>query len=1027
MNLKTLIIAMALILSFGTVKAEIITVTDSWINTGEKKYMTSDNIYLLEGLVFVEDGAELHIEAGTVIKGKPGQEHDASALVIAKGGKIFAEGTPTKPIIFTAEADDPYDLTDLPITETGQWGGVIILGKAQTNIPGGLGQIEGIAESESRGQFGMPEGEHDNDDNSGVMRYVSIRHGGTDIGDGNEINGLTMGAVGRGTTIEFVEVWYNADDGFEFFGGTVNTRNLISAYNKDDAFDYDMGFNGRGQFWVSFQADNRGNCSGEFDGGDKPEDAQPFAIPVIYNSTFIGSGISSANSKSLGLHIRDNAGGKFFNSIFTDIPGKGLEIEDLTSGEDSRNRFDAADLVLNNNLWWNIGNSNTTVETIAPDVAGDKPYSQDFVRAYLANPANNNWIEDPMLGGLGRTQEGNFDPRPAYNSPAFSKPPAPIINGEDFFVDAPYIGAFGPGDLWLDNWTFLSQSGILKPLRQNIVEINDTWINAGEVKQMTSDNVYILDKLVFVEDGAELHIEPGTVIKGKPGQEHDASALVIAKGAKIFALGTATQPIIFTAEADDPYDLTDLPITETGQWGGIILLGKAQNNIPGGLGQIEGIAESESRGQFGMPEGEHDNHDNSGIIRFVSIRHGGTDIGDGNEINGLTMGSVGDATTIEFVEVWYNADDGFEFFGGTVNTKFLISAFNKDDSFDYDMGFNGKGQNWFSIQADNRGNCAGEHDGADKPEDALPYAIPYFYNLTYIGSGVGSPNTKSLGLHIRDNAGGKFFNSIFMETTGKGLEIEDLTNGEDSRNRFESMDITFNNNIWWNIGSQNTTVETIAPDVAGDKPYSQDFVRQYLSNLSTNNDIINPMLIGISRSQDAGLDPRPMTNSPALTGGKAPIYNAKGVVNTFFHEADYIGAFHDKNWLAGWTFLSFSGIVSNTGGGIPTLKTAVGVNDPTVDVNEGSNDPVLFVNAGLNCYPNPVKSISEVQFFIDKQQNVKLDVYNVLGEKVQNLVNQNMPAGNWGIKFNASTLGKGTYYLRMELINRIITELVVIE
>jgi len=170
MNLKTLIIAIALIISYGAVKAEIITVTDSWINTGEKKYMTSDNIYLLEGLVFVEDGSELHIEAGTVIKGKPGQEHDASALVIAKGGKIFAEGTPTKPIIFTAEADDPYDLTDLPITETGQWGGVIILGKAQTNIPGGVGQIEGIAESESRGQFGMPEGEHDNDDNSGVMR-----------------------------------------------------------------------------------------------------------------------------------------------------------------------------------------------------------------------------------------------------------------------------------------------------------------------------------------------------------------------------------------------------------------------------------------------------------------------------------------------------------------------------------------------------------------------------------------------------------------------------------------------------------------------------------------------------------------------------------------------------------------------------------------------------------------------------------------------------------------------------------------
>ncbi|MFH1051998.1 MAG: T9SS type A sorting domain-containing protein [bacterium] len=1023
MNLKTLIIAMALILTYGTIKAEIITVTDSWINTGEKKYMTSENIYLLEGLVFVEDGAELHIESGTVIKGKPGQEHNASALVIAKGGKIFAEGTPTKPIIFTAEADDPYDLADLPITETGQWGGVIILGKAQTNIPGGVGQIEGIAETESRGQFGMPEGEHDNEDNSGVMRYVSIRHGGTDIGDANEINGLTLGAVGRGTTIDHIEVWYNADDGFEFFGGTVNTSHLVSAFNKDDSYDYDMGFNGRGQFWVSIQADNRGNCAGEHDGGDKPEDGTPFAIPVIYNATYIGSGVSSANTKSIGLHIRDNAGGKYFNSIFTEFTGKGLEIEDLTSGEDSKARFEAGDLVLNNNLWWNIGNATTTVQTIAPDVTGSNAYSQDFVRTYLSDVSNNNWIENPMLMGISRTQDGGLDPRPALNSPAFTKPVHSILSGEDFFVNAPYIGAFGPGDLWLDNWTFLSKSGILKPLRQNVVNVTDSWINAGETKYMTSDNIYLLDKLVFVEDGAKLYIEPGTVIKGKPGQEHDASALVIAKGGQIFALGTPTQPIIFTAEADDPYDLNDLPITETGQWGGVILLGKAQTNIPGGIGQIEGIAETEPRGGFGMPEGEFDNHDNSGIMRFVSIRHGGTDIGDANEINGLTFGAVGDGTTIEFVEVWYNADDGFEFFGGTVNTKFLISAFNKDDSFDYDIGFNGKGQNWFSIQAPNRGNCAGEHDGGDKPEDGKPFAIPYIYNATYIGSGVASANTKSIGLHIRDNAGSKYFNSIFTETTGKGLEIEDLTSGEDSRNRFEAMDIVFNNNIWWNIGSTNTTVETIAPDVSGSTPYAQDFVRTYLSNAATMNNIIDPQLYGISRDQDMGLDPRPMPSSPAFTSQKAPIFNAKGINNTFFHDAPYIGAFGVQNWLADWTFLSFAGIASNVGGGIPMIKTATGIQDPTVDVV----DATLKINAGLSCYPNPVKSISEVQFFVEQQENVKIDVYNLLGVKVQNLVNQAMEPGNWGVKFDANNLNSGTYFIRMELNNKVITELVVIE
>ncbi|HEY9114111.1 MAG TPA: hypothetical protein VIN10_05385, partial [Bacteroidales bacterium] len=143
---------------------------------------TSNNIYILNGLVFVNDGQTLTIEPGTVIKGKAGQGENASAFIVARGGKIMAEGTAEKPIIFTAEADDLQG--SVPDLDNGLWGGVIILGKAVLNTVPAVQQIEGIPTTEARGSYGG----NDDNDNSGVLKYVSIRHGGTDIGEGNEIN-----------------------------------------------------------------------------------------------------------------------------------------------------------------------------------------------------------------------------------------------------------------------------------------------------------------------------------------------------------------------------------------------------------------------------------------------------------------------------------------------------------------------------------------------------------------------------------------------------------------------------------------------------------------------------------------------------------------------------------------------------------------------------------------------------------------------------------------------------------------------
>jgi hypothetical protein len=215
----------------------------------------ADTVYQLGGRITVTSGATLTIQPGTVIKGEAGTGSNATALLVARGGKLMAEGTASLPIIFTSVADEitpemvaagNFASPNLDPTVNGLWGGVLILGNAKISPkPGTAGellevQIEGIPTSDANGLYGG----NDDADNSGVLKYVSIRHGGTNIGSGNEINGLTLGGVGNGTVIENIEIVANQDDGIEYFGGTITTKNVISWNCGDDALDTDQSFGG---------------------------------------------------------------------------------------------------------------------------------------------------------------------------------------------------------------------------------------------------------------------------------------------------------------------------------------------------------------------------------------------------------------------------------------------------------------------------------------------------------------------------------------------------------------------------------------------------------------------------------------------------------------------------------------------------------------------------------------------------------------------------------------------------------------
>jgi hypothetical protein len=520
--------------------------------------------------------------------------------------------------------------------------------------------------------------------------------------------------------------------------------------------------------------------------------------------------------------------------------------------------------------------------------------------------------------------------------------------------------------------------------------ITDSDIPVGSHVTFSSDTVYTLSGMVFVDSAAVLTIEPGTVIKAETGQGNQASGLVVTRYAKIFAEGTADRPIIFTSVNDNLNG--NLSYSDRGEWGGVVLLGRASTNnqTPDGLKEVEGVNEiaNDNRALYGGNEDDH----SSGIIRYVSIRYTGINVGDqaGNEIQGLTLGGVGRGTIIDHVESYASADDGFEFFGGTVNTKYMVSAFNEDDSYDYDEGFRGKGQFWFAIQAPDLAARCAEQDGATGDEFYTPYAIPVLANVTYIGAGVGAtPEGDASELMIfRDNAGGKYYNSVFTDyddpNVGAGITIEDIDNTgaqtEDSRKRLEAGDIVLQNNLWWDFGNGNT--------LAGIAP--QDFVQTYLGDVANANQIVDPQLRGISRTTDGGLDPRPTPGSPALSGAGAQL-----VDDDFFVQTSYVGAFGGDNWLKGWTALDQLGYTVTA---IEEFHTSTVL----------PSDYELAQN-----FPNPFNPSTSIEFSMPQAGKVTLSIYNTLGQKVATLVDGFRTAGSYKVNLNAENLASGWYVYQL--------------
>lgn len=461
-----------------------------------------------------------------------------------------------------------------------------------------------------------------------------------------------------------------------------------------------------------------------------------------------------------------------------------------------------------------------------------------------------------------------------------------LVNAQDVTT---YRGAFAPAPerQWTENWTNWDPKNTVYPATNvtvsGVITSNTTW---------TSNNTYLLSGLVYVDSLVTLTIEPGTVIRGNGGN----SSLLVQRGAKLIAEGTACSPIVFTSN--------NAPgARNQGDWGGVVILGKARHNL-GNSNLIEGLSAAEARNYHGGT----DDADNSGVIKYVRIEFGGFIFSANNEINGLTMGSVGNGTTVDNVQVSFVNDDGFEWFGGAVNCKHLVSYRNIDDDFDTDNGFSGIVQYALGVRdpalsdVSNSSGFESDNDNPGTSETRYPKTTCKFYNVTQIGAfrcgsnaGPGIIPTSLLhrrGARLRRNTDISVYNSIFMNNW-RGLFLDGalaLANVDQDSLRYRNNIIAGDFSTVWSGGAPyNGTTSLAAEDAA---------TRTRLFNPVYGNDSLNTCALLVNAWDFLNPDFRPNVAGPGsiitdptnLNAGAdlTPIVQIDGALFTANQASDFL-------------------------------------------------------------------------------------------------------------------------------------------
>ena len=353
---------------------------------------------------------------------------------VTPSAKLFARGSRNQPVVFTSSKEPGA-------RARGDWGGVVLLGKAPVNEPNA--RIEGVPENDTRGQFGGSDTQH----SCGVVQYTRIEFAGFEVYQNNELNGLTLGGCGSNTIIQNVQVHRALDDGIEMFGGTVDLKNILVTGAADDSIDWDWGWRGRVQFAIIQQYRDVGDNAFEGDNNGSSHSAMPRSEPTFYNVTLYGSGRSAKEHRAILL--REGSGGHFHNMIIDSYAIEALDTRDEVTALVGMNALTFSHNLLANN--GRLGNLTIVNETDDDDFG----FNEEL------------WIRSPELQNTVQVETGlqpsvtsesspHFRPRSSVRAMTAKRPP----KAEFFDESAMYQGAVNPRatSTWLDDWTAFPES-----------------------------------------------------------------------------------------------------------------------------------------------------------------------------------------------------------------------------------------------------------------------------------------------------------------------------------------------------------------------------------------------------------------------------------------------------------------------------------------------------------------------------------------------------------------------------------------
>jgi hypothetical protein len=496
---------------------------------------------------------------------------------------------------------------------------------------------------------------------------------------------------------------------------------------------------------------------------------------------------------------------------------------------------------------------------------------------------------------------------------------------------------------------------------------------------LSKNKRYLLRGFVNVNPPATLTIQPGTVIYGEKSSK---GTLIINRGAKLIADGTANEPIVFTSQ--------ELPGNRgPGDWGGVIIAGNATINVPGGTATLEG-----GTGTIYGGGANPNDDDNSGIIRYVRIEFPGIAFLPDNEINGLTLGGIGRGTIIDYVQVSFSGDDSFEWFGGTVNSKHLIAFKGVDDDFDTDFGFRGMNQFLLGLRDPNIADIGGSN-GFESDNDGTgtfnePRTRPIFSNVTLIGPmpdtsfTAYNPNFRR-GAHLRRSTQTSIYNSVVM-----GYPIGLFIDGAGSSNAAQGDTLQIRNSIWAGLRAGNGIITNQS---------GFNILSWYDTPSYGNRRFVQPSQVGLIDPFNLS-NPNPVPSAGSQAASGADFSNSR-LLNSFFTPTTYVGAFDPSGnrWDLPWANYN----PQNT--------------DYVLSVEENllSNLPTDF-SLSQN-FPNPFNPNTKIIYSVTKPSKVKLYVTNILGQIVDELVNDFRETGTYEIDYNAENLITGLYIYTLEAGN----------